>query len=68
MHTNATRGGRADAIEVLAAGAMRLQCCPFSGLLDDCFGETWTSRWKYGDMNAFEKPKAEDAGGQGFGG
>ena len=39
----------------LGLSAMVFEGCPFSGLIDDCFGEDTISREAYQDLNDFEQ-------------
>ncbi len=55
MHVRLARIRRSGPVALLAAGSMLFQGCPFSGLLDDCFGENTVSESEYDDLNVFEQ-------------
>jgi hypothetical protein len=40
---------------VLGLSSATINACPFSGLVDDCFGENTISASEYDDLNALEQ-------------
>ena len=40
---------------VLGLSSVSIHACPFSGLVDDCFGENTISQSEYDDLNAVEQ-------------